>query len=75
MGSSGHDKWWWSVRCSACDNGGSICNGCNGFGSIGRGFGAVACFRMWWFAQLKLFGFASGAEAVQRGYLEQIRAD
>ena len=75
MGSSGHDKWWWSVRCSACDNGGSICNGCNGFGSIGRGFGAAACFRMWWFAQLKLFGFASGAEAVQRGYVEQIRAD
>jgi len=42
---------------------------------FGRGFGAAACFRMWWFAQLKLYGFASGAEAVQRSYVEQIRAD
>jgi hypothetical protein len=31
---------------------------------FGRGFGAVACFRMWWFAQLKLDGFASGAEVM-----------
>ena len=25
-------------------------------GQFGRGFGAAACFRMWWFAQLKLLG-------------------
>ena len=31
---------------------------------FGRGFGGVACFRMWWITQLELYGFASGAEVV-----------
>ena len=75
MGSSGYDKWWWSVRCSACDNGGSICYGAMVLDQFDRGVGAATCFRMWWLPQLELYGFASGAEVVQRSFVQLMRAD
>jgi hypothetical protein len=42
---------------------------------FGRGVGAAACFRMWWLPQLELYGFASGAEVVQRSFVQLMRAD
>ena len=33
---------------------------------LGRGFGAFACFRLWWTIQLRQYEFASGADVVRR---------
>ena len=45
-----------AVQCVRCPMVVQFEMGASVLDQFGRGFGAAACFRMWWFAQLKLLG-------------------